>query len=265
MNAGERDELICILSLIFFWTKEKNISGLGKITNVTTPMGPNCRKWDLENKEPNWLTGLSNGQLAQIATQHGVRKAPLRCKADIIVNETLGISLKSHRKANPAVVNHTTRYGWEQACQHMRAEIEPLDEAVERYWLLRESGMIAEDVKNKSPQSPFRDYKEYFVPAIEYFLFYGTGTGLSQVSASTVLSFSDPTSPETWSFLRPSDVVSEAWPHLIFSVRNKGMPTSFPDLRKNDLHKKYSIDKWTRLCDGEYRGALHVRSERKFC
>lgn len=261
MNAGERDELICVLSLIFYWTHGKKLNGLGQITKVTSPSGHDCKKWNLKNMEPNSITKISDQELTRIASLHGVRKAPLRCKADIIVNDKQAISLKSHRKANPAVVNHTTRFGWEQACRYMRAEIEPLDEAIARYWLMRESGMIAEDVKNQSPQSPFRDYKDFIVPMIEYFLFYGTGTGLSQVSANTVLSFNDPTAPETWSFLKPSEVVSEAWPHLVFSVRNKGMPPSFPLLRKNDYHKKSSIEKWTRLWQGEYRGALHVRSE----
>lgn len=184
----------------------------------------------------------------------------MRYKADVIINNNHGISLKSHRKANPAVVNHTTRFGWEQACRHIRADIAPLDEAVEKYWLLRESEMISEDVKNQDPISPFRDYKEFIVPMIEYFLFYGSGIGPSQAPAKTILSFSDPTNPELWRLIKPNDVVSEAWPHLIFSLRNKGMPPSFPKMRAKDLFKKTSIEKWTRLWQGKYRGALHVRS-----
>ena len=193
MNAGERDELICILSLIYFCTTGEKLSGLGQITNITAPTGQDCKKWSLKNKEPSSLFQLSDQELTQTAMQHGVRKAPLRCKADIVVNNKHGVSLKSHRNANPAIVNHTTRYGWEQACKHMHTEIFPLDEAIEKYWNLRESEMISEDVKNQDPISPFRDYKEYIVPLIEYFLFYGSGIGLSQAPAHTVLSFTDPT------------------------------------------------------------------------
>lgn len=261
MNAGERDELICVLFLIFLWTHGEKLNGFGQITKVTTPSGDNCKKWNLKNMGPDSLPKLSDQELTRTASLHGVRKAPLRCKADIIVNDIHGISLKSHRKANPAVVNHTTRFGWEQACEHMRTEIRPLDEAIEKYWHLRESEIISEDVKNQDPMSPFRDYKEYIVPMIEYFLFYGSGIGPSQAPAQTVLSFSDPISTDTWRFIKPADVVGEAWPHLVFSMRSKGMPPRYPEMRKKDLFKKNSIEKWTRKWQGKYRGALHVRSD----
>lgn len=261
LNAGERDELICVLTLIFFWTRGTKLSELGHISKVASPTGSDCKKWDIKGREPSWLPGLSDQELAHTAFRHGVKKAPLRYKADVIINNNHGISLKSHRKANPAVVNHTTRFGWEQACRNIRTEIAPLDEAVEKYWLLRESQMISEDVKNQDPISPFRDYKDFIVPMIEYFLFYGSGIGPSPVPAKTILSFSDPTAPEKWRLMKPNDVVSEAWPHLIFSLRNKGMPPSYPKMRAKDFSKKDSIKKWTRLWQGKYRGALHVRSD----
>ena len=47
--------------------------------------------------------------------------------------------------------------------------IAPLDEMIKEYWNLRKSGKITEDITNTSPISPFRKYKEYLKPILEYF------------------------------------------------------------------------------------------------
>jgi hypothetical protein len=123
-NVGEQDELLAVLTLIYQKTSGKSIRGFANITSVETPGGCICKDWQLGLQEPAYLKTLSITQIKKIAQQHGFLKSPGRFKADIVINGQ-GISLKSDRGAPPAIVNHTTRNGWEQACRYMNVSIVP--------------------------------------------------------------------------------------------------------------------------------------------
>lgn len=259
-NVGEQDELLAVLALIFQKTSGKSIPGFPAITSVKTPEGQICKDWQLGLQKPGSLKTLSMSKIKRIARKHGFHKSPGRFKADILINGE-GVSLKSKRGAAPSIVNTTTRYGWEEACRFMKVSIAPLDEAIAGYWVKQSTGHIRQDVANYHPESPFKDRRHLLAPMLEYFLFYGTGSGESKVKASKVAEFDDPTDMSTWSILKPADAVHRIWDRLVFSIRSKGMPKNFPQMKPQDLHKKASIDRWTQKGkDGIYRGALHVRA-----
>jgi hypothetical protein len=258
-NVGEQDELLAVLTLIFQKTSGKSIPGFNSITSVKTPGGNICKDWQLGLQQPAYLKTLSTTQIKKIALQHGFFKSPGRFKADIMINGK-GVSLKSGRGAPPAIVNHTTRHGWEQACRYMNVSIAPLDEAIDGYWLRRLAGQIKEDVANDHPDSPFKDRQHLLAPLLEYFLYYGSGSGESKVKASKVIKFDDPIDISTWSVLKPVDVINRLWDRLVFSLRSKkGMPSNYPKMKPTESEKKSSIARWTKYWQGQYRGALHVR------
>ena len=257
-NVGEQDELLAVLTLIFQKTSRKSIPGFPVITSIQTPEGHACKDWQLGPQQPAFLKTLSISKIKKIALQHGFSKSPGRYKADIVINGQ-GISLKSGRGAPPAIVNHTTRNGWEQACRYMNVSIAPLDEAIDGYWLRQQAGQIKQDIANDHPDSPFKDRQHLLAPMLEYFLFYGSGSGESKVKASKVVKSDDPTDISTWSVLEPVDAINSIWNQLVFSIRSKGMPINYPFMKPEDSGKQESIDRWTRKWQDKYRGSLHVR------
>lgn len=258
-NVGELDELLAILTLIFHKSSRKSILGFPSVTSVQTPEGQECKDWQLGPQNPGFLKALSMSKIKKIALQHGFHKSQGQFKADILLNGE-GISLKSKRGEAAAIVNTTKRNGWEQACGYMNVNIAPLDEAIDAYWVKTFAGKIKEDIANYHQESPFKDRQHLLAPMLEYFLFYGSGSGESKVKASKIAEFDDPTDISTWSILMPADAVHKIWDRLVFSIRSKGMPENFPQMKPQDAHKKVSIERWTRHWQGKYRGALHVRS-----
>ena len=258
-NIGEQDELLAVLTLIFQKTSGNSIPGFPVITSVQTPEGQICKDWQLGLQKPESLKTLSMREIKRIACKHGFHKSPGRFKADILINGE-GVSLKSKRGSAAAIVNTTKRNGWEQACRYMNVNIAPLDEAIDAYWVGQFAGKTGEDVANNHPDSPFKDRRHLLAPMLEYFLFYGSGSGESKVKASKIAEFDDPSDISTWSILTPADAVYKIWDRLVFSIRGKGMPKNFPQMRLQDAHNKVSIERWTKKWEGKYRGALHVRA-----
>jgi len=248
--------------LIFHKSSRKSIPGFPVITSIKTPEGHLCKDWQLGIQEPAYLKTLTIRKIKKIAQQHGFFKSPGRFKADIVINGQ-GISLKSGRGAPPSIVNHTTRNGWEQACRYMNVSIEPLDDAIDGYWLRQLAGQIKEDIANDHPDSPFKDRQHLLTPMLEYFLFYGSGSGESKVKASKVIKSDDPTDITTWSVLEPCDAINSIWNQLVFSIRSKGMPKNYPLMKLVDSGKRESIERWTRKWQGKHRGSLHVRVKRQ--
>jgi hypothetical protein len=258
MNAGERDELLAILTLIHSVGSTRRVKGFDPIVKVGTRVRV-YKPWRHDLGDPGQLLLLSDGDLTEVAHSLGVCKAPHTEKADVHING-IGVSLKSHRKAPPAIVNHTTRPGWEFAAAQVGVSIAMLDLAVEQYWRMRKSGLNNEDVLNDGAHSPFWDAQSALEPMLAYFMFKGTGTRRSTSPASLVLEFTNPTDLATWTLREPNTVVGEYWKRLVFSVRSdKGMPKNYPQVSARYARTKSSIARWTVYWQDEYRGALHVR------
>ena len=261
MNSGERDEILAILTLLHACKARGSVAGFGRIKTVE-PVAGRVRVYKVAGgsfRTPNSLQCLSYGQLKALATSLGVRKAPSSAKADVKVNGKL-VSLKSLRNAPPALVNHTTRPGWEFAAAQCGGSLSELDKAVARYWRRRKRGLIGEDVLNCGSCSPFWAARKEIEPLLVYFMFKGTGTKCSVAPASLILEFGDPTDLASWRVRTPRTVVKHLWCRLVFSVRSKkGMPKNYPSVSARYANTTSSIARWTVYWQNEHRGALHVR------
>ena len=257
MNTGERDELIAQMKLLKMRQTGSILEGFGVIKNVGLQK-------EYSNLDPRFdilaLSDMQDNDLLNLASSAGVSKAPARSKADVLINE-VPVSLKSTHSAPPAIVNHTARPGFENVCTQVGSDISHLDAIIDSYWNLRTAGVIKEDVKNSDPNSPFASQKEFLSPILQYFLFKGTGSGLSNFPASHIISFSDPLDLSTWNIQDEEGAVNHYWENMVFSLRaSKGMPIGYPDnLSARMKPFKSSIARWTRYSSNKYRGALHVR------
>jgi len=257
MNNGERNELIIKLKLIEIRdTKSKIIfdSNLIEIHSV------GFIKEYSELNEPfnfNDIENLSDSNLKTFANKFGIDKAPGRSKSDVYING-IGVSLKSLENAPPAIINHTTRIGFENACSYCNIDIKLLDEIIEDYWYLRKYNFIKEDIHNNDINSPFKDKLNILKPILNYFLFDGSGVGLSKHRADLLLDYKSAKNIEEWQTYNRENAVDQIWNKLVFSLRSKGMPDNYPLI---DSIKLDSIKKWTVFYQNKFRGALHVRTK----
>lgn len=255
-NVGEYDELRIKLRLIQLRDSNKEVVIDGKKFKITSigletefgsiPFGINLQK-------------MSDRDIEKLANQLGAGKSKGNYKADVNINGE-GFSVKSHRSAPPAIVNHTPRWGWSRICDEIGVDITPLDNMVEKYFELRRKGTIKEDVWNKDPNSPFGQNKEYLRPILNYFLFKGTGSGDSDYPAKYVLDCNDPYDITTWKIHDETNYLDIFWDKMKFSMRNKGFE-SYPYKRKSDSWKNLLSQPWAQKFDGTLKGSLHIRVE----
>lgn len=198
------------------------------------------------------LLQMSDTDIEALAKEVGAFKAPAGSKADVFIND-IGISVKSLRGAPSAFLNHTHRSGFVQVCQRVGTDIAELDEIIADYWEKRLTGIIGEDVLNNNPNSPFRNHYTYLKPILNYFIFTGSGRGDSKYPAQYILCFLDPFQENTWFFSR-DEYLTDNWNNIKFSVRSKGIPSSYPNGANSAI-----IMPWVRWVNGRYKGSLHGR------
>ena len=251
-NIGEYDEMRAKLHLIELRDAGKTvvIAGMNVVVSSVKNNGVECVSLPPETV----LSGLNDSQVESLAIQVGAFKAPKGSKADVYVNG-LGISVKSHRGANPAFLNHTHRAGLLKVCQRIGVSIDELDLIIKEYWEKRKAGIIREDVSNSDPNSPFVNHLEYLKPIMNYFLFTGAAQKDSSYPAEFILDFTDPLDESSWKFSK-DEYLDDNWDHIIFSVRSKGMPPSYPNGKGADF-----IKPWVEYTDGKYKGSLHGRAQ----
>lgn len=251
-NIGEYDEMRAKLHLIELRDAGKTVVIGGKNVVICTVQndGVECASLPAGTV----LSRLSDLQVEKLAIKVGAFKAPAGSKADVYVNG-LGISVKSHRGANPAFLNHTHRAGFLKVCQRVGVSINELDQIIRDYWVKRKAGIIGEDVKNSDPNSPFKNHLAYLKPIMNYFLFTGTAQKDSPYPADYILDFTDPLREAGWKFSK-DEYLDDNWNHITFSVRSKGMPVSYPN-GKNAT----DILPWVEFAEGQYKGSLHGRAQ----
>lgn len=190
----------------------------------------------------------------------GIVKAGTSMKADIQING-VNYSIKSSEK-RPAIINHTFRRGFLRITKKLGLAVEPLDEEVATYWEVRlgEEFKVGEDISghDRRRASVFisAEFKEYFRPIFNYFAFTGTGRSDSPAPADYILEFDDPTDTSTWKVIPRDTFYDLAWPHLIFSVRDKltkGQRLSFNTMPADDKP-------WAQISRGKIQAQLHVRA-----
>ena len=249
-NIGEYDEMRIKLRLIELRDLNENLFIHGcnqKVTSVKNN-GKECRPLPF-NIDLNQLT---NDEIEDLALKIGAYKATTDSKADVYING-LGVSIKSHRGASPAFLNHTHRAGILKVCERLNIDIGKLDLIINDYWQKRQAGVIGEDVRNSDPYSPFSPYLEYLKPIINYFLFKGTSCKDSKYPADYILDFVNPLDISTWRFSN-DEYIENNWTHFVFSVRSKGMPRTYPNGTNASV-----IEPWVKCVDGKNKGILHGR------
>ena len=268
MNKGERDELLIKIKLLAMHKNNEPIPDVGIIKSLINPSSKDDHglfHFD-QNIEINNLNSTLNKienynaeELNNYANKIGLQKAIPGAKADIIINN-LGVSLKSTRNAPPAIVNHTTRPGFEFAANNYSGDIYELDKIINEYWTLRLSNKIGQDIK--AIDAPFINKKEKIKPFLNYFLFCGSGSKKSSHPAKIILSFESPLDTNSWKIYDESNYIDHYWNKLVFSIRSKGMPKGYPNVSSQMKEKKISIDIWTNYINDKYKGSLHIRAKR---
>lgn len=192
MNIGEIDERLVKLRLIELSIKKPHLIINGQQLNINTvgwkrqvysnlPCNADLETIKKAADKGNYIP------LENLCLQVGICKAPARSKSDVYINGK-GFSIKSHRAAPPAIVNHTPRNGWLRVAKELGyTDITVLDGIIDDYWELRTSGIIQEDIQNNDPDSPFNSHFKYLKPFLEYFLFKGTGSYDSSDPADELL------------------------------------------------------------------------------
>ena len=145
-NIGEIDEVLVKLRLIELRDSSGSISIKGQ--QVTVSSVSLKREFDSIPNDVD-IRKLSHRDADILATRLGAGKAGLYDKADVKIYE-VGYSIKSHRCAPAAIINHTPRWGWLRICKKLGIDIAPLDAMVAEYTKLRKEGKIGEDIFNNN-------------------------------------------------------------------------------------------------------------------
>ena len=248
MNIGEESEHY--LKAFLLKRRDEKISDtiFGNIEDLSDDGNLSELTWNTQ-AEPF----LQSYDITRLVDILGIAKARTLSKADVAVNG-VRYSLKEIGASPPAIVNHTARPGFETACKHVGVSIKKLDDIISDYWKLRQRGIIKEDTKTSDPNCPFKLYKDYLKPIIEYFLFTGTGSGVSNFPADKVLEINYRNLPAEMRIFEKDDYFDQVWDRLQLSIRSKGMPPNYPDCKNAD-----SISKWTNVAEGKHKGSLHIR------
>lgn len=253
-NIGEYDELRIKLRLIEL-RDSRAIVNIGSGDTQITSVGLDKEFSPLPKGTD--LRSMSDAEIEKLANSVGAGKAKGSYKADVLINGK-GYSVKSHRSAPPAIVNHTPRWGWVRICNKLGIDIKSLDNMVQKYFDLRSQGVINEDIYNSDPRSPFSANKEYLRPILNYFLFEGTGAKDSEYPAEFVLDCTNPYDTTTWQLHDKDQYLDKYWSDMKFSMRNKGFE-AYPYTRACDAWKTPLSKPWAKKFDGTYKGSLHVR------
>ena len=255
LNDGEREEYLIKIYLCYLRDSKIDLPKIGKIINVG---------FTEEYKKTNWseidFKKIENDQIQikKLANKLKIDKTSSRYKADIKINNTY-YSLKCTGYGKPAIVNHTNRIGWLNISKIIDKDITGLDKVINKYWKLRTKGDVSEDCPNSSEKSPFKNHKNIIKPYLDFFVFKGSGQGLSEFPAEKVLEFESWIDQKSWK-IYSKEYIDKLWPNLYFCMRStKGMPTDY-----NSFKDKKLISPWTRFFKGKtgekkHRGALHVR------
>lgn len=244
MNAGEIDELKAVLTLIY--CRDNNVNG---VRNVGLE-----HEYRSHNKTIEELKVMDDRAIISLSSACGVVKAKASYKADVRINGE-GYSLKSHRKALPALLNHTHRAGIIKVCNRINLDISVLDSLIGQYWDNRINRVHGEDVKYTD--SVFAQGHASMVQLLEYFLFVGTANGISPFPAVALYSFNDPFNFSSWQRKSRSSAASEMIRGSTISLRNKGMMGSYSDSSTSTAHTE--MRPWVRNVDGSDKGSLHIR------
>lgn len=251
-NNGERDELLFKLYLIHLRMKDESIWIKNERIHIESIGNTNEDNYLDLPCDVSWNT-ITPTEIVAMSMMVKVKKSSGGNKADIFINHTIGISIKSEAGSPPSIINQTRRTGMLSVVSRLKLPIGPLDNMVNNYWSARENRQIAEDVAASDNCNPFND-RDYLYHVLTYFSFVGTAKGDSIYPADYILSFKNPLNSSTWKYYGKDEYIPEVWDKLIFSLRTKGLPKNISE----------TDEQWIRIItnkDGEsvLSGTLNVR------
>ena len=248
MNVGEISEFCFKAYMLRQRDENREDTDFGKIYELSDDVNLVDIDW-----EPSLKQSLDDNDWETLRDELRIGKSRSKAKMDISINKTR-YSMKDVGGSPYAIVNHTARPGYENVCNDVGVSIKELDIIIDEYWKLRAERIIAEDVKNSDNTCPFLSHKTYMKKIIEYFIFTGTGSGKSIHPADKVLELNYKKLPSSLRVYDKAKYYDKIWSRLIFSVRSKGIPKTYPDCKN-----AASINQWTRKRDKRYKGSLHIR------
>ena len=252
VNQGDKDEYLLKLFLVECREFKRCIPIGENAEEVKTVQNSKHEDIKYPEKKLDW-EAINPGLLVYFCQQIHADKAGAFDKADVFING-IGISVKSQRGAAPSIINQTPRDKILRVMKAINSPIAPLDQIVNRYWILRKNGG-GEDVSGIRKNNPFtvdengNSNLSYLKPLLNYFTFRGTGTRDSKAPATYVLSIGKPKDPTTWVYYTEENFIDSVWDKLLFSIRGKGLPALITD----------EILPWVREVDGTKKGTLNVR------
>nr|AOP19043.1 hypothetical protein [Halimeda discoidea] len=264
LNFGEFGEFFIKAQLLCF--KNQNIQTVfGDIQKLENTPGQLIQNKKLTLFQ---LYTFTNIELKNCFEKSNIFKAKNSSKADVFINNR-GLSIKILEKGYPTIINHTHRQNFLQVLEYLKLDIQILDICILEYHNLCQNNKIGEDIINSHPLSPFYKFKSYFTPILQYFLFNGSGRGLSELPAEIVLFVKKIDScdiPQNWFwFSNSQQFIDEIWDFLIFSIRDKGLNY---EKRSCESKKKMApwIDKYKsrKTQKIKKKGCLHVRIHKSF-
>ena len=240
------------------------------------------------------LYTFTNAELINCFVKSQIFKSKNHSKADIFINDR-GVSIKIFKQGFPAIVNHTHRQNFLRVLKYLKLDIQTLDTCISEYHCLRQNYRIGEDILNSNPLSPFHKFKSYFIPILKYFLLEGSGRGVSQFPADTILLVkptplaavslrpwassragkprkgpwgerSEPPMSQNWYwFSNSQQFIDLVWDFLVFSIRDKGL-----NYEKRSCGSQKIMDPWVHQYRSKKtqklkkKGCLHIRIHNSF-
>jgi hypothetical protein len=190
--------------------------------------------------------------LEKIDDEAKIIKASSRCKADIVIDfvstgKRIFPSIKSLDGNSPAIVNHTPRHHSQWSVLLDLNEGLLLDSIIQRMNETKTTEDVHVHNLNLSDDEEVVLHK-----VIRYFVFEGTGCGVSHCPADSVLYTKG---GDVVNFFPDKDAyVTHIFDKLVLSMRDKSMPSITND--------KYTLcEPWVYYNEksGKHKGSLHIR------
>ena len=187
-----------------------------------------------------------------------IEKAKSNYKADIGIRmiKTKKIyypSIKSNSCSNPAILNHTHRNAYVFQKGDLSNELINLDKLIKEYIDKRTKSEINEDCNINKLECLLNDnIKTSLIKTLQYFIFNGTGRGLSKKSADSILIYNndDDIKFEIYDTnIKKYKYSENLLNNCIISLREKGMPKNILDVHKRWIYKEQQKNK----------GSIHIR------
>jgi len=189
---------------------------------------------------------------------NNIEKANSTYKADVGIrmiktNKIYYSSIKSKSCSNPAILNHTNRNAYVFQKGVLSNELTNLDKLIKEYIDKRTKSEINEDCNITKLESLSNDnIKNSLIKTLQYFIFNGTGRGLSKKSANSILIYNndDDIKFEIYDTdIKKNKYSGDLLNSCIISLREKGMPKNILDTHTPWIYKDHQKNK----------GSIHIR------